>query len=105
MTAFSAALGAIFADPNMAVDALWRAGGTGEGVALRVIREAPDEIATFGNSRFAAETLRLEVRIAEAPTLASGDSIEIEGTSYRIEGEPRRDAEGLLWQCEARPAE
>jgi len=35
MNAFATAIAHIFADANMAVDALWFAGGTGAGVAVR----------------------------------------------------------------------
>ena len=48
MNAFATAMNMIFADPNMAVDALWLAGGTGPGVSVRVIRKSPDEITPFG---------------------------------------------------------
>jgi hypothetical protein len=37
MDAFAAAIDSIFADPNIARNALWRTGGTGDGVAVRVI--------------------------------------------------------------------
>ena len=48
MNAFTIAIDRIFADANMAVDAIWFAGGTGPGVAVRVIRKSPDEITPFG---------------------------------------------------------
>ena len=44
MNAFATAMNVIFADGNMAVEAIWFAGGTGPGVAVRVIRKSPDEI-------------------------------------------------------------
>ena len=37
MNAFATAMNIIFTDANMAVDALWLVGGTGPGVAIRVI--------------------------------------------------------------------
>lgn len=103
MSAIAAAVAAMFRDPNLTHAAVWRQGGTGSGVALRVTREAPDEITSFGGSRYAADTIRLELRIAEAPTLADGDTIEIDGTTYEIQGEPLRDAERLIWSADARP--
>ena len=48
MNAFATAMNVIFADANMAVDAIWFAGGTGPGIAVRVIRKSPDEITPFG---------------------------------------------------------
>lgn len=45
MNAFAAAIDLLFEDPNMAVDALYRAGGAGSGTPVRVIRKAPDQLA------------------------------------------------------------
>ena len=48
MNALAIAMNVIFADANMAVAALWFAGGTGPGIAVRVIRKSPDEITPLG---------------------------------------------------------
>jgi hypothetical protein len=45
-----------------------------------------------------------EIRIAEAPTLAEGDTIEVDGELHVVQGEPMRDAVCLVWTAEARPA-
>ena len=37
MNAFAASIDLLFEDPNMAVDALYRAGGEGSGTLVRVI--------------------------------------------------------------------
>ena len=55
MNAFATAMNVIFADPNMAVDALWFASATGPGIAIRVIRKSPDEITPFGAGRILSE--------------------------------------------------
>ena len=102
MTAFAAATSALFRDPNIAVDALYRPGGIGGGVPVRVIRAAPDRLAQFGESRFVTDTVGLDVAIAEAPNLAEGDTFEIEGTLHTIRGAPIRDADRLVWSAEAR---
>ena len=77
MNAFASAIDRIFADANMAVAALWFAGGTGPGVAVRVIRKSPDEITTFGAGRILSDTTQLEARVADMPTPAQGDVIRI----------------------------
>lgn len=104
MTAFAAALDALFADPNLSVAAIWRTGGTGAGVPVRVVRLSPDRITSFGESRFVTDAVHFEVRVAEAPTLARGDAIEIAGEAFEIIGEPLRDRDQLLWTAEARAA-
>lgn len=103
-TAFAPALDALFADPNLGVDAVYRAGGGGPGLPIRVIVRQPDRIGTFGETRIAAATTTVDVRVAEVATPAAGDIVEVDGTVYMIQGEPIRDAACLLWTAELRPA-
>ena len=102
MTAFTAAATALFRDPNIAVDALYRPGGIGSGVAIRVIRSAPDQVAAFGEGRFVTDTVLIAVRVADAPDLASGDTIEVNGVLFEVRADPVRDADRLVWSAEAR---
>ena len=104
MTAFATAMDMIFTDPNMAVDALWFAGGTGPGVAVRVIRKSPDEITPFGAGRILSETTRLDARVADMPWPAPDDLINIGIESFVIQGEPKLDRERLIWTLDTRPA-
>ena len=104
MTAFSTAMTAIFADRNMAVDALWLSGGVGPGVAVRVIRKSPDEITPFGAGRILSETTLLDARVADMPTPAPGDLINIGLESFIIQGAPKLDRERLIWTLDMRPA-
>lgn len=104
MSAFAAAIDMLFEDPNLARDALWRAGGIDPAVSTRVIVRRPDRIGEFGETRILASSMVFEVRIVEAPTLAEGDTVEIDGEVYIIQGEPVRDAACLVWIAEARPA-
>ena len=104
MTAFATAMNVIFADRNMAVDALWFAGGVGPGVAVRVIRKSPDEITPFGAGRILSETTRLDARLADMPAPAPGDLINIGLESFILQGEPKLDRERLIWTLDMRPA-
>ena len=101
MTAFSAAVDAIFADPNMAADAVWYDCTGGAGVPCRIVLARPDETEGFGQSRLVSETLRFDVRVSQIATPAAGDRIEIDGEWFKLQGEPRRDRMRLVWQCEA----
>jgi len=103
MTAFATAMTAIFADRNIAVDALWLSGGVGPGVAVRVIRKSPDEITPFGAGRILTDNTRLDARIADMPTPAPGDLINIGLESFIIQGEPKLDRERLIWTLDMRP--
>ena len=102
MNAFATAMNMIFADPNMAVDALWLPGGTGPGVSVRVIRKSPDEITPFGAGRILSETTRLEARVADLPTPAPGDLIRIGLEAFVLQGEPKLDRERLIWTLNMR---
>jgi hypothetical protein len=104
VSAFAAALDGLFADPNLSVLATWRPGGAAPGQPIRVVRLSPDRIASFGESRFVTDTVHFEIRVAEAPEMARGDLIEIDGEAFEIIGEPLRDRERLLWTAEARAA-
>ncbi len=102
MTAFAAATSALFRDPNIAVDAVYRPGGTGAGVSIRVVFSSPDQLAAFGEGRFVTDTVLIAVCVADAPDLAESDTVEINGTLYTIRGAPIRDADRLVWSVEAR---
>lgn len=102
MTAFDVAAGSLFADRNLASDALWRAGGIGGGTAIRAARRAPDDLASFGEGRFVTSTVILELLVAAAPGLAPGDTIQIGAVIYEVRAEPVRDPERLIWTAEVR---
>ncbi len=102
MTAFAVAVGALFADRNLATDALWRQGGGGTPRALRVIRRNPDSVVSFGEGRFVADTDEVLVQVASAPDLGPGDTLEIGAEMLVITGDPVRDARRLVWTAQVR---
>jgi hypothetical protein len=101
MNAIELAIDALFDDPNLGRDAMWRAGGAGDGSAVRVIRKRPDQVVGFGDSRAVMPTVVIDVRRAEVPNPASGDTVEIEGVTFALIATPTIDAERLVWTCEA----
>jgi len=103
MTAFAAAMDAIFMDANMAADATWTPQG-GATMPVRVIRKAPDEMTTFGAARILSDTTLVDVRVAEMATPKPGDTIIIAPDTFTIQGEPKRDRERLIWTLELVPA-
>jgi|APTNR8051073442_1049403.scaffolds.fasta_scaffold04218_6 hypothetical protein len=103
-TVFTAAIDALFADPNLGRDAVYRAGGADPGITVRVILRRPDRVGEFGETRIVAETVAIDVRVSEVATPAEGDTFEVDGTVYIIQGEPIRDAEQLVRTIEAWPA-
>lgn len=103
MSVIAAAFETLFADPNMARDATFTPTG-GVAVPVRVALRRPDRVSDFGETRLHTETTVVDIRVADAPTLASGDAFEIAGESYVVQGEPLRDAERLIWTAELRSA-
>ena len=102
MTAFDLATDSLFADRNLAVGALLRFGGTGPVQPIRVIRAIPDQFASFGEGRFVVDTVLLNIRLADAPVLSAGDTVEIAGQILEVQGTPTRDTNRLVWLAEAR---
>ncbi len=98
--AFASAIDALFADPNIGEDALWKAGGVGAGVAVRIIRKSPDRMAEFGDSRAVLPTVGIDIRRSQTATITEGDLILIGAETYRIISEPMGDALGLVLACE-----
>jgi hypothetical protein len=96
MSAFAAAVGALFADPNIGWDAVYIAAGA---VARR-----SDAITDFCDARLWSETTRIDLRVAEVANPRPGDRIEIDGDAFLIQGEPVRDRARLVWTVDLRPA-
>ena len=103
MSAFAAAVGALFADPNIGRDAVYIADG-GAPVLVRVVARRADAISEFGEARIWSETTRIDLRVTEVPAPRPGDRIEIDGDAFLIQGEPIRDRERLVWTVDLRPA-
>jgi hypothetical protein len=102
LTAFDLAADSLFADQNLAVDALLRVGGTGPAQPIRVISAMPDRLANFGEGRFVVDTVLLNIRLSDATELSAGDTVEIAGQLHEVSGTPTRDTNRLVWLAEAR---
>lgn len=103
MSAFSAAIDRIFADPNMAADANWISQGVAAAVACRVILKSPDELSEFGSAQIVSDTVMGDVRVSEVPEPETGDRFDIGTDRYFVQGKPRRDRERLVWTMELLP--
>lgn len=90
MELFAAALGDILADPLVGVDAVWRAGGAGPPVSVRVVRSSPDRVASAFETAVIQATDVLTVAVADLPDLIAGDSVTI-GSDVLIVTHAERD--------------
>ena len=100
---FASAMDALFADPNIGVEAIYTSDG-GAPVLVRAVVRRPDEVTNFGDARLWSETTRIDLRVAEVPSPRPGDRIEIDGDAFLIQGEPVRDRERLVWTVDLKPA-
>jgi len=103
MPGMAAAVDVLFGDPNLARETVYRVQGTGDPVAIRVIARRPDQVFDFGNARFHTETSLFDVRVSEVPSPRPGDTLEIDGQTFVLQGEPVRDSERLIWTLDMRP--
>ena len=99
MTAFDIVIATLFADPNMAVDAMFIP-QIGQNAPVRVITRAPDVFQDMGRSVIETPTLVLEVKVADCPSLVPGDQFLVGGITYTVQGEPKRDEMRLTWQVD-----
>ncbi|WP_149538824.1 head-tail joining protein [Siccirubricoccus phaeus] len=97
MNAFDAAMAALVADPNLGMEAVYRQGGTGAPIALRVLRSSPDRVAdAFGTGILQATDI-LSVAVATLPDLAAGDGFAL-GPDLLTVTHAERDASGTAWR-------
>ena len=102
MTAFAAAVDALFADANLGRDATYQP-ADGDPFRVRVVARRADTITEFGEARLWSETTRFDLRVAEIADPRPGDRIVIDGTVHIVQGEPVRDRERLVWTLDTRP--
>jgi len=98
MTAFEAAIDDLFADPNMAVTVSYL------GRPVRALVRRPDRDIEFSDITVHTATAVFEIQRREVPAPVAGDVIVHDGDSFVVQGEPRLDAERLVWTIDVRPA-
>ena len=97
MSAFADAMTALVADPNLGTEAVYRQGGTGPAVPVRVLRSSPDRVAdAFGTEIVSASDI-LAIATATLPDLAAGDSFAV-GADLLTVSHAERDASGTAWR-------
>ncbi len=94
-------LAGVFDDPfGFAVDAVYTPSG-GDPAAVRAILSRPDDTVVWRETALARPTCIVEIRVAEVPTPAAGDTLTVDGVTYRLQGRPERDTERVSWRIEA----
>ena len=101
MSAFAAAMAVLLADPNLGLDAVYRAQGTGPGIALRIARSAPDRLGDAFGTTVVRATDVLSVATAALPAVEAGDTFLV-GTDLLTVLHAERDAAGVAWRLPCR---
>ena len=102
MTAFAAAVDALFRDPHLARDAVYEP-TDGDPFPVRLIARRADAVTEFGEARLWSETTRFDLRVSEVANPRPGDRLVLDGETFVVQGEPVRDRERLVWTLDARP--
>ncbi len=100
MTVFDAMLGTLFADPNLAVPAVYTPPHGGAPLPCRVTFRQPDaEFSAFGGGVTLPARIA-EVRAAEVAAPEESGTLAIAGQTYRITRATQPDADRRLWRLE-----
>jgi hypothetical protein len=109
MTAFEMAIDATFEDPNHGEDAIWRSGGTGPGLPVRILRLSPEAIVRLGDNRFDLNAMLISVRLSQVPAPARGDQVDILdemgllAETVQVLSFAKTDVRRLVRTCEVAP--
>ena len=98
MSAFTDAIDDLFADPNMAVTVSY------QGQSICALVRRPDRDLEFADITVQTSTAVFEIRRRDVAAPQAGDIIVHDGDSFVVQGEPRLDAERLIWTIDTRPA-
>ncbi len=97
MGVFDDALAVLATDPNLGVEATYRAAGSGAPLAIRVLRSSPDRVVDAFDTAVLRATDVLTVSIALLAAVEAGDTFAI-GADLRTVDSAERDAAGVAWR-------
>lgn len=99
MSAFTAALDALFLDDNLADDGVYTP-AAGGAVSVRVIqrrKQEPTDVFSVGQ---VVNRLTADIRVSDISSAADGDALDISSTTYTVRNPQRKDSAGLIWTVE-----
>ena len=94
MTAFDVAIKSLFADPNLIIRATYYP-LRGSEQKVSVVVHKPDDFHTIGDSIIASPTLALDVALSACPNIEPGEKFVIDGKSFIVQGEVKKDSANL----------
>lgn len=89
---------------RLAQDALYRAGGAGAGVAVKVVPVRRDMDTDLLGQSARTDRLRIDVRTSEVAAPAINDTFTIGARAWKVMAPKTGDALGLVWSLDCAPA-
>ena len=80
------ALRALYTDPNLSMDGLWRPQSSNEAYPVRLIRTSPQAEFDIGGTRIVTDSI----------------GIETAGMIYIVQASPTRIMDGKIWRLDVR---
>lgn len=99
MTIFDTAIDTLFADDNLAVDAIYTPAAGGP-VSVRAIKTIEDDPTDVFSGRQVVKKIKADIRVSEVTVVATGDSLLIGSTTYSITNPQIKDVDQLVWSME-----
>lgn len=84
VSAFAAALAALHKDPNLSRSALYRVGGAGAGVAVRLVWGEPTKEEEFAQTGAVVKEIRADLQLSEVAAPKAGDTVESAAKIYSV---------------------
>lgn len=109
MNAFALMVDAQFEDPNLGLDAIWRAGGGDSGPSVRIRRRTPEAITGLHGNQFDLDAMLIDIRLSEVAAPAENDEIDLlddDGAIIEtlvVTGMASIDTRRLVRTCEVAP--
>jgi hypothetical protein len=97
-------LASFFDTEEWASSAVYRAGGTGDPVTVSVVPDLGTRRGDFQDVDVVQDGGTFRLRKSEVSAPGNGDTLELDGVTYTVQGEPELDIHGLIWLVQARPS-
>ena len=99
MTIFDTAIDTLFSDVNLAVSATYSP-AVGAPVAVQAIKTSTEDRTGLFDGGHVVRKQKLNIRVSEVATVASGDQVTIGAVTYSITNPQIKDDNQLIWSME-----
>ena len=100
MTVWSDQADALFGNGDIAIDGLYKVGGSGAGTTFPVVPVRRSMDASLFGQAVQADRMRIDIRASDVAAPARGDTVTIGSKVWTVGTPPTADAYGLVWTLE-----